>query len=104
MGSDLSECCRSMFKFSDFGHQSRFDRLLSVVNFIAPLVKGHFPEPFLPLSFPIVDLPLFEMSFDNYFEHWPVWIVGLTDQLRLFLLAPTPIVSPAPASNQPGKI
>jgi len=35
-----------MFKFNIFGHQSRFDRLLSVVNLIAPLVNGHFPDPF----------------------------------------------------------
>jgi hypothetical protein len=35
-----------MLRFSDLGHQSRLVRLLSVVNFIAPPVNGHLPDPF----------------------------------------------------------
>lgn len=53
-----------MPKFNILGHQSRFERLLSVVNFIAPLVKGHFePLPFDSV-FPILITFLFELILD----------------------------------------
>src|SRR5688572_13961950 len=85
-----------MFRFSDFGHQSRFVRLLSVVNLIAPLVNGHLPLLPLPSTaascrgivsstlFPIVSY-LF-CIYKNYLEqsgHKPRRINSIDSVLKL---------------------
>jgi hypothetical protein len=47
MGSDWGEFWRRILRFSWFGHQSLFDRILT---FVVPWTTGHLPAPLSVLA------------------------------------------------------